>query len=283
MNLCPLFPLRPVTGAGDQLEPAAGDLVGHLQAGAGRAGRVVAGPHDQRRPGDGGEFGVGDEVAPADVGVLQAQDVPHGVGEPGPGVDGAPDGDEFVGDGARVGHQPFQAGPDALVGGVVGGGLGQAADLLHHLGAGHGPAGGVEDEIADPVGVGGGELDRDPAAEGFAVEVGALDAECVEEVGEVVEVGVEFEVGLGVGGVAVAGVVVGDHVVVLGERGDVVGVGLQVARRCRAYRTRASPCPASRTRVRQPPTSTYRTRCSVAPIATQTGVSGVDSPLMRRP
>lgn len=47
-------------------------------------------------------FGVGDEVAAADLGVLQAEDVPHRLGEAGPSVDGAADGDQFVGHGRRA-------------------------------------------------------------------------------------------------------------------------------------------------------------------------------------
>src|SRR5882757_761281 len=78
-----LLPLGPVPGIVDQLEPAAGDLLGHVQPGARRAGGVVAGPDDERGPGHREQVGVGDHVAPTHVRVLQTQNVAHRLGETG--------------------------------------------------------------------------------------------------------------------------------------------------------------------------------------------------------
>lgn len=154
--------------------------------------------------------------------------MPHRAGEPRSGVDSLPDRDELVGDGGRIGHQPLQPGPDPLGGRVVRGGLGQSADPLHHLRGGHRAARGVEHQLPRPLRVRGRELDRHPAAERLAVEVGPLHTDGVEQAREVLDVGVELQVGPGVRGVTVAWVVVGDHPEVLGQRGHVVRVGLDM-------------------------------------------------------
>ena len=79
------------------------------------------------------------------------------------------------------------------------------------------PPGVLSAELAGPFWMGRSELHRDPAAEGFPVQVGAaVDVQGVHQPEQVVDVVGQFEVGGGVGGVTVARPVVGDDVVVLG-------------------------------------------------------------------
>src|SRR5882757_1928729 len=118
-----LLPLGPVPGIVDQFEPAAGDLLGHVEPGACRAGWVVARPDDERGAWYRGQVGVGDHVAAAHIWVLQAEDVTQRLGESRPGVDGPANGDQLVGDHCGVGHQPLEARPDPFLRRIVGGRL----------------------------------------------------------------------------------------------------------------------------------------------------------------
>jgi hypothetical protein len=154
-----------VPGVLDQPELARRNPFGHVESCLGRAGGVVAGPDDQRQRGDRRKLGVGHQVSPADLRILEAQDVPHGLGEPVSAVDAATDRDEFVGHRSGIRHQPLQARPDALRARVVGRRLAQRADALHHFRRRHRAAGGVQHQPLHAAGKPGGELDRDPAAE----------------------------------------------------------------------------------------------------------------------
>ena len=98
----------------------------------------------------------------------------------------------------RVGHQPFEPGADPFLARVVGRGLAQGPDPLHHLGRRHRAARGVEHQPVDPLRVRGGELHRDPAAERLAAQVRPLDTERVHEAEQVVDVRVDLEVAGGV-------------------------------------------------------------------------------------
>ena len=105
----------------------------------------------------------------------------HRLGESRLGVDLPADPYQLIGDRPWVSHKPLEPGSDPFGARIIGGGLGEGADAVHHFGRCHGPTRGVEHQAQHSLRVGGGELDGDPAPQGLAVEVGLLNPEMIEQ------------------------------------------------------------------------------------------------------
>lgn len=120
--------------------------------------RVLRAPHDQRGRGDPSHLLGGEQVGPAALHFLEAQQVVDALDELGPVVDRVPDLDQLFGDVLRrVVHEEVEA-LAGEVDVVLGDGLARAGlDPLHDLRVGDGPAGRDEREPPDAARMVGGE------------------------------------------------------------------------------------------------------------------------------
>ena len=198
------------------------------------AERVLVAPDDQRRSARQSPQPIGpQQIALADLHVLQAQQVVDAAAEFRRVVDAVTHGDQLVGDvPVDVVHQQLE--PLPRHGRIVelDGPQRRRADPLHDLRVGAGPAGGDQLQGVHPLGMLAGEPGRDPPAERFPCKVHTVDALRVEVTEHVLDVARDLVVEVGLVRVAVTeqidgvaaepGVDVGD---------DVAGERLQVTAR----------------------------------------------------